>query len=114
MQRGEAYELLASYPLPDTKTVVVAEVANVHDGSLGNCHAFIDAVADAGADAVKFQCHIAAAESTEHEQFPARFQFLQARHKADQTAYAKFPFLKDRTTNEYLTAQYLLRQHLQL
>ena len=32
-------------------------------------HAFIDAVADAGVDAVKFQTHIAAAESTRAEDF---------------------------------------------
>jgi len=56
------------------KTLVVAEVGNVHDGSLGNCHAFIDAVAQAGADAVKFQCHLEC-ESTAVEQFPARFSF---------------------------------------
>lgn len=75
MQRGEAYELLAEYPLPQhISTMVIAEVANVHDGSLGNCHRFIDAVADAGADAVKFQCHLAA-ESTSDERFPQRFQF---------------------------------------
>lgn len=39
--------------------LIVAEVAQAHDGSLGNAHAFIDAVAEAGADAVKFQCHLA-------------------------------------------------------
>jgi sialic acid synthase SpsE len=32
-------------------------------------HAFIDAAADAGADAVKFQTHIASAESTLDEPF---------------------------------------------
>jgi len=42
-------------------------VAQPHDGSLGLAHAFIDAIADAGADAVKFQTHIATAESTAHE-----------------------------------------------
>ena len=37
--------------------MLIAEIGLAHDGSLGNALAFIDAVADAGADAVKFQCH---------------------------------------------------------
>jgi N-acetylneuraminate synthase len=36
-------------------------------------HAFIDAIATAGADAVKFQTHIAAAESTPAERWRTRF-----------------------------------------
>jgi N-acetylneuraminate synthase len=48
---------------------VIAEVAMTHDGSLGLAHAFIDAVAGAGADAIKFQTHFAAAESTRSEPF---------------------------------------------
>jgi N,N'-diacetyllegionaminate synthase len=52
---------------------VIAEVAQAHDGSLGLAHAFIDAAADAGADAVKFQTHLAAAESTLDEPFRVRF-----------------------------------------
>ena len=53
--------------------LIVGEVAQAHDGSLGMAHAFIDAIADAGADAVKFQTHIAAAESSPGE--PWRIQF---------------------------------------
>ncbi|HEX9886642.1 MAG TPA: N-acetylneuraminate synthase family protein [Longimicrobiales bacterium] len=56
----------------DEATVVV-EVAQAHDGSLGAAHAFIDAVARTGADAIKFQTHIAAAESTPHEPWRVRF-----------------------------------------
>ena len=37
--------------------MLIAEIGLAHDGSLGNALAFIDAVADAGAEAVKFQCH---------------------------------------------------------
>jgi N-acetylneuraminate synthase len=48
---------------------IIGEVAQAHDGSLNTAHAFIDAIADAGADAVKFQTHIAAAESTAEESF---------------------------------------------
>jgi len=46
------------------RCLIIGEVALTHDGSLGLAHAFVDAIADAGADAVKFQTHIASAEST--------------------------------------------------
>jgi N,N'-diacetyllegionaminate synthase len=52
---------------------IIAEVAQAHDGSLGMAHAYIDAIAAAGATAVKFQTHIAAAESTPAEPWRARF-----------------------------------------
>jgi N-acetylneuraminate synthase len=53
--------------------LIVAEVAQAHDGSLGMAHAFIDAIAEAGAGAVKFQTHIAAAESTPSEPWRVKF-----------------------------------------
>jgi N-acetylneuraminate synthase len=53
--------------------LIIGEVAQAHDGSLGLAHAFIDAIADAGADAVKFQTHIAAAESTSGEPWRVKF-----------------------------------------
>ena len=52
---------------------IVGEVAQAHDGSLGAAHAYIDAIAAAGADAVKFQTHIAEAESTAAEPWRKRF-----------------------------------------
>jgi N-acetylneuraminate synthase len=58
---------------PGQPCLVIAEVAQAHDGSLGTAHAYIDAVARAGADAVKFQTHIAAAESTPGEPFRVKF-----------------------------------------
>lgn len=58
---------------PSTRPLLVAEVAQSHDGSLGQAHAFIDAVATTGADAIKFQTHIAAAESTPAEEFRIKF-----------------------------------------
>jgi N-acetylneuraminate synthase len=48
-------------------------VSQAHDGSLGMAHAFIDAAASAGADAIKFQTHIASAESTPAEPWRASF-----------------------------------------
>jgi N-acetylneuraminate synthase len=55
------------------KAYIVAEVAQAHDGSLGQAHAFVDAAANAGADAIKFQMHIAHAESTREESFRVMF-----------------------------------------
>lgn len=63
------------------RCLIIGEVAQAHDGSLGLAHAYIDAIAEAGADAVKFQTHIAAAESTPGE--PWRVQFS----KQDATRY---------------------------
>ena len=53
--------------------LVVGEVAQTHDGSLGLAHSFVDAIAATGADAVKFQTHIAEAESTLAEPFRVAF-----------------------------------------
>jgi N-acetylneuraminate synthase len=60
---------------------IIAEIAQAHDGSLGAAHAYIDAVANAGADAIKFQTHIAEAESTQAEAFRVKFS------KQDSTRY---------------------------
>ena len=54
-------------------TYVIAEVAQAHDGSLGTAHAYVDLVADIGANAVKFQIHFADAESTLDEPFRVKF-----------------------------------------
>lgn len=54
-------------------TFLIAEVGMAHDGSLGIARAHIDAAAAAGADAVKFQTHIADAESTPAEPFRVSF-----------------------------------------
>lgn len=53
--------------------MIIAEIAQAHDGSLGNAHAFIDALAESGVDAVKFQTHIAEAESSALEPFRVKF-----------------------------------------
>jgi N-acetylneuraminate synthase len=52
---------------------IIAEIAQAHDGSLGMVHAYIDAVAKTGCNAIKFQTHIAEAESSIHEPFRVKF-----------------------------------------
>ena len=54
---------------------VIAEVGQAHEGSLGMALSYIDALSETGVDAVKFQVHIAEAESSEHEPFRIRFSF---------------------------------------
>ena len=76
--RDSAAHLRAALPArpgrpAGTGCVVIGEVAQSHDGSLGLAHAFLDAIADAGADAVKFQTHIASAESTPAEPWRVKF-----------------------------------------
>jgi N,N'-diacetyllegionaminate synthase len=73
---------IASRPVgPNYPCLIIAEVAQTHDGSLGLAHSFIDAVAEAGADVVKFQTHITCAESTLSE--PWRIEFS----RQDKTRY---------------------------
>lgn len=60
---------------PSNKVQLIAEVAQAHDGSLGILHSYIDALADTGIDAIKFQTHIAEAESSIHEPFRVPFSY---------------------------------------
>jgi N-acetylneuraminate synthase len=55
------------------RCLIVGEVALTHE--------FVDAIANAGADAVKFQTHIASAESTPSEPFRVKFS------RQDETRY---------------------------
>ena len=54
---------------------LIAEVAQSHDGSLGIAHSFIDALNETGIDAIKFQIHIAEAESSIFEPFRTNFSY---------------------------------------
>ncbi|MBF4470306.1 N-acetylneuraminate synthase family protein [Flavobacterium sp. HJJ] len=52
---------------------IIAEIGQAHEGSLGILYSYIDAIAQTGVDAIKFQMHIAEAESSEHEPFRVKF-----------------------------------------
>jgi N,N'-diacetyllegionaminate synthase len=54
---------------------LIAEIGQAHEGSLGIAHSYIDALAATGVDAVKFQTHIAHAESSEYEPFRVKFSY---------------------------------------
>ncbi len=53
--------------------LTIAEIGQAHNGSIEVLHKYIDAVAKTGVDAIKFQTHIADAESSIHEPFRVKF-----------------------------------------
>ena len=55
------------------KIFTIAEIAQAHNGSIDKAHDYIEALATTGVDAVKFQTHIAKAESSAHEPFRVKF-----------------------------------------
>lgn len=57
------------------KIYTIAELAQVHDGSLGTMYSYIDILSEIGVSAVKFQVHIAEAESSSFEPFRVKFSF---------------------------------------
>jgi len=58
------------------RTFIIAEIGQAHDGSLGILHSYIDAVSKTGVDAIKFQTHIAEAESSDYEPFRTKFSYV--------------------------------------
>ena len=60
------------------QTFLIAEIGQAHDGSLGILHSYIDAIAETGVDAIKFQTHIAEAESSSAEPFRINFSYEDA------------------------------------
>jgi len=51
----------------------IAEIAQAHNGNIEVAHKFIDQVAKTGVNAIKFQTHIADAESSIYEPFRIKF-----------------------------------------
>ncbi len=68
---------------------VIAEVGSVHDGSLGNAKNLIDTAKQCGASAVKFQTHLAAAETLREAPTPPYFRGESRFEYFDRTAFSK-------------------------
>ncbi len=56
------------------KIKIIAEIGSVHDGSFGNAKCLIKAASECGADAVKFQTHLADAETLKDAPSPSYFK----------------------------------------
>ena len=68
-----AVEIAGRELAPGKPALVVAEIGNNHDGHIRQAERLIDAAAEAGADAVKFQTHIADAEMLPSTPTPPHF-----------------------------------------
>ena len=75
------------------KTFLIAEVGLSHEGSLGVAFSMIDRAKEAGADAVKFQMHIADEESTLEEKFRSNV-FIQDKTRLDYWRRTSFNFIQ--------------------
>ena len=56
-----------------TPTLIVAEIGNNHDGSMGQARSLIDAALECRVDAVNFQTHITDEEMLPHSPKPSHF-----------------------------------------
>jgi N-acetylneuraminate synthase len=69
--------------------LVVAEVGSVHDGSFGNAKHLIETAKQCGADIVKFQTHIAAAETLRDAPMPPYFRGEPRYEYFERTAFSR-------------------------
>lgn len=71
------------------RCLVVAEVGSVHDGSMGNAAKLIETAVACGCDAVKFQTHIAAAETLRNAPVPRYFSDESRYDYFERTAFTR-------------------------
>jgi N,N'-diacetyllegionaminate synthase len=69
-------------------TFVIAEAGMNHDGSLGNAIRLAEVAAECGADAIKFQLHDAAAETTRDAPSPPYFKHESRFEYFERTAFS--------------------------
>ena len=71
------------------RVLVIAEIGMNHDGSFGNACRMVDVAAECGADAVKFQTHISAAETLPHAPMPPYFKGEPRYEYFERTAFSR-------------------------
>ncbi len=71
----------------DNKVMIIAEVANAHQGSMKQAEKMVNAAAEAGADAVKFQLFTAGELCVKAHSRYEHFQKLELSHEKMQTLY---------------------------
>lgn len=83
------------------RIAICAEIAQMHDGSIGIAHSMVDALAKTGVDIVKFQTHIADAESSEWEKFRIPFSY-EDKSRYDYWRRMEFTYNQWKTLKEHV------------
>ena len=85
------------------KIFIIAEVGSVHDGSFGNAINLIKVAKECGADAVKFQTHIAKEETLRDALSPSYFKHENRYDYFQRTSFTKEQLkkLKKKDTHKY-------------
>jgi len=86
---------------------IIAEIGSVHDGSFGNACKLIEAAAKCGADTVKFQTHIADAETLENAPSPLYFKGEPRYDYFRRTAFEKSQYLELIAISKELNVDFL-------
>jgi N-acetylneuraminate synthase len=73
--------------LKKNKVFIIAEIGSTHDGSIGNATNLIEEAAKCGADAVKFQTHIAKEETIKNAPNPPFFKLENRYEYLDRTSF---------------------------
>ena len=90
------------------KTQIIAEIGANHEGSLQSAMQFVYMAAEIGVDVVKFQCHIAEAETLEDAPSPPYFNSKETRTEFfKRTAFTKEEMRQLKAYAESMDVKYL-------
>lgn len=94
--------------IPQKPVLIIAEVAQAHEGSFSLARSYIKKISQSGADAVKFQTHIADAESTAAEPFRIPPKTDRYRNRYDYWKKTEFTFRQWKLLCRYARSRGLL------
>ena len=89
------------------RTFIIAEVGSTHDGSMGNAKCAVEVSAECGADAVKFQVHIATAETLRNAPMPSYFKGEPRFEYFDRTGFTREQWLELKAFSEERSMTFL-------
>ena len=86
---------------------IIAEIGSIHDGSFGNALKAVEAAIACGANVVKFQTHIAEAETLMNAPMPTYFTGEPRYQYFKRTAFSKNQWIELKLLTESLGADFL-------